>query len=99
VITTQQVRIILDRNRNGLDGLPRVPAGGQLGVGVYWDEATRRVEAVEAPRSAEAERVLLADRLDVTFDELVRLMAMGGGGRTGRATPYHAGVSGTSQSH
>jgi hypothetical protein len=99
VITTQQVRIILDRNRNGLDGLPRVPAGGQLGVGVYWDGATRRVEAVEAPRQAEGERVLLSHRLDVTFDDLVRVMAMGGGGHSGRAVPYHAGVSGPPQTH
>jgi hypothetical protein len=64
-----------------------------MGVGVYWDEAGRRVEAVETPRTADREQVLLSDRLDVTFDELVRLMAMGGGGRTGRATPYHAGIS------
>jgi hypothetical protein len=93
LITTQQVRIILDRNRNGLDGLPRVTAGGQIGPGVYWDEAARRVETVETPRTADRELVVLSDRLDVTFDDLVRLMAMGGGGRTGRAAPYHSGVS------
>jgi hypothetical protein len=87
------VRIILDRNRNGLDGRPRVRAGGQMDVGVYWDEAERRVEIVETPRSADREYVLLGERPDVTFDELVRLMAMGGGGRSGRAVPYHAAAS------
>lgn len=93
MITTQQVRIILDRNQNGLDGRPRVTAGRQMGVGVYWDEAGRRVEIVETPRAADREYVLLSERPDVTFDELVRLMAMGGGGRSGRAVPYHAGAS------
>ena len=93
MITTQQVRIILDRNRNGLDGLPRLPAGAQMGAGVYWDRAAGRVEIVESARSADREYVRLSDRPQITFDELVRLMAMGGGGRSGRAIPYHSGIS------
>ena len=94
MITTQQVRIILDRNRNGLDGLPRVDAGQQLGRGLYWDAATRRVVPVDGPRSAEKALVLLSEDLEITFDELVRRMAMGGGGHSGRPVPYHAGAGG-----
>ena len=96
MITTQQVRIILDRNRNGLDGLPRVASGQQLGRGVYWDESARRVVPVDGSQLADRDLVLLSDDLDVTFDELVRRMAMGGGGHTGRAVPYHAGVGSAS---
>ena len=93
MIATQQVRIILDRNRNGLDGLPLTGAGEQLSRGLYWDEATRRVVPVEGVQTADRALVLLSDDLDVTFDDLVRRMAMGGGGHTGRAVPYHAGAS------
>ena len=96
MITTQQVRIILDRNRNGLDGLPRFSAGQQLERGLYWDEASRKVVPVESGRSAEQEVVLLSGDFEITFDELVRRMAMGGGGHTGRAVPYHAGASSAS---
>ena len=94
MITTQQVRIILDRNRNGLDGLPRAEAGQQLGRGLYWDEAARRVWPVEGAQTADRALVLLSDDLEITFDELVRRMAMGGGGHSGRAVPYHVGAGG-----
>jgi hypothetical protein len=99
VITTQQVRIILDRNRNGLDGLPRSTSGEQIGRGLYWDEATRRVVPVEGPQAADRALVLLSDDLEITFDELVRRMAMGGGGHTGRAVPYHAAAGSVSHHH
>ena len=92
MITTQQVRIILDRNRNGLDGLPRADAGQQIARGLYWDAAARRVVPVEASQAADRALVLLSDDLDITFDELVRRMAMGGGGHSGRAVPYHMGA-------
>jgi hypothetical protein len=92
LITTQQVRIILDRNRNGLDGLPRAEAGVMLSRGLYWDVAARRVVAVEAPQSADRPLVQLSDDPGITFDELVRRMAMGGGGRSGEPVPYHSGA-------
>jgi hypothetical protein len=92
LITTQQVRIILDRNRNGLDGLPRAEAGTMLSRGLYWDVSTRRVTAVEAPQSADRALVQLSDDPTITFDELVRRMAMGGGGHSGQPVPYHAGM-------
>jgi hypothetical protein len=93
VITTQQVRIILDRNRNGLDGLPAVRAGERLEAGLYWDPEARKVVALESAGTADKPLVLLSPRFDVTVDELVRQMAMGGGGGTGRAIPYHAGAA------
>jgi hypothetical protein len=92
VITTQQVRIILDRNQNGLDGRPTVDAGGTLVPGLYWERAGRTVVAVEAARTAERQHVLLSHRLDITADELVRELAMGGGGQSGRPVPYHQGA-------
>jgi hypothetical protein len=92
LITTQQVRIILDRNRNGLDGLPRAEGGAILSRGVYWDEAARRVVAVEGSQTAERALVQLSENTAITFDELVRRMAMGGGGRSGQPVPYHAGA-------
>lgn len=95
MIATQQVRIILDRNQNGLDGLDNVGAGQPLAPGIYWDAAARRVVTVESSRPADQALVLLSERLDVTFDELVRKMAMGGGGHSGRAVPYHLGAGAT----
>jgi hypothetical protein len=89
MITTQEVRIILDRNRNGLDALPSVAAGASLSPGVYWDADRGVVEAVESTRTADKRYALLSKRLDITFDELVRQMAMGGGGHTGRPVAYH----------
>ena len=90
--------MILDRNRNGLDGLPRIGAGEQLSRGLYWDAAARRVEPIEGAQAADRDLVLLSDDLEITFDELVRRMAMGGGGHSGRAVPYHAG-SGSASHH
>lgn len=99
MITTQQVRIILDRNRNGLDGRPAVQPGQPMHPGVWWDASGRKVVRVESGRpAAEVACVLLSERLDITVDDLVRLLAMGGGGHSGRAVPYHAGA-GSSQSH
>jgi hypothetical protein len=92
VITTQEVRIILDRNQNGLDGRPTVQPGASLAPGVYWDPDARALVPVEATRTAERGYVLLAQRLDITADELVRELAMGGGGQSGRARPYHQGA-------
>ncbi|HZQ99434.1 MAG TPA: hypothetical protein VFC93_11540 [Chloroflexota bacterium] len=90
MITSQQVRIILDRNRNGLDGRPSVAAGTMAQPGLYWDAAARKVVPIEAPTTVDRDLVLLARRLDVTVDELVRQLAMGGGGESGRAIPYEA---------
>ena len=67
-----------------------MPAGQVASPGLYWDPVGRKVDAIEAPRSAERELVLLTHRVDITFDELVRQMAMGGGGHSGRAIDYHA---------
>jgi hypothetical protein len=92
VITTQEVRIILDRNQNGLDGRPVVEAGASLAPGLYWDGAARTVAAVEATRTADRRYVLLSHRLDIAADELVRELAMGGGGPSGRPVPYHQGA-------
>ena len=92
MITSQQVRIILDRNQNGLDGLPTLSAGTMAQPGLYWDAASRKVVAVESATTAGSDLVLLSPRLDVTVDELVRSMAMGGGGDSGRPTPYHLGA-------
>jgi hypothetical protein len=92
LITTQQVRIILDRNRNGLDGLPRFEAGQQLSRGLYWDSAARRVVVAEMPQSADRALVQLSDDPAITFDTLVRRIPMGGGGRSGQAVPYHSGA-------
>lgn len=94
MIGTHEVRIILDRNRNGLDGLPEVAPGGSLAPGVYWDPDRRVVEPVESTRTADRRYVLLSSRLEITFGELVRQMAMGGGGHSGRAVPYHVGKGG-----
>jgi hypothetical protein len=92
MITTQQVRIILDRNQNGLDGRPAFEAGASLPPGVYWDAAARAVVAVEAQRTADRRYVLLSHRMEITADELVRELAMGGGGSSGRPVPYHQGA-------
>ena len=92
MITTQEIRIILDRNQNGLDGRPVVEAGASMPPGLYWDAADRVVAAVEATRTAGRRYALLSHRLDVTADELVRELAMGGGGQIGRAVPYHQGA-------
>ena len=89
--------MILDRNQNGLDGLPRVAAGASAPPGLYWDPARRMVVPLEASGPADADLVLLSARLDITFDELVRQMAMGGGGRSGRPVPYHQGMVRASQ--
>lgn len=89
MITTREVRIILDRNRNGLDGRPAVSQGGSLSPGVYWDGSA--VVGVEATRTADRRYVQLSHRMDITADELVRELAMGGGGSSGRAVPYHEG--------
>lgn len=94
MITTQDVRIILDRNQNGLDGRPIVEAGASLQPGLYWDRTGRAVAAVEATRTSDRRYVLLSHRLDITFDELVRELAMGGGGPSGRPVPYHQGTRG-----
>jgi hypothetical protein len=93
LITTQQVRIILDRNQNGLDGRPAVRAGDRLEAGLYWDPDGRKVVALESAGTADRALVLLSRRLDITVDELVRQVAMGGGGGSGRAIPYHAGAA------
>jgi hypothetical protein len=92
VISTQEVRIILDRNQNGLDGRPAIEAGAGLPPGLYWDQASRSVAAVEATRTADRRYVLLSNRIDITADELVRELAMGGGGPSGRPVPYHQGA-------
>jgi len=92
VITTQEVRIILDRNQNGLDGRPAVDAGASLPPGIYWDPAARAVVPVEATRTADRRHVLLSHRMEMTADELVRELAMGGGGHSGRPVPYHQGA-------
>ena len=99
MITTQQVRIILDRNRNGLDGRPAVRAGERLEAGLYWDSEGRKVVALESAGTADKALVLLSRRLDVSVDELVRQMAMGGGGGSGRAIPYHAGAKSEAAHH
>lgn len=93
MITTQQVRIILDRNQNGLDGRPAIRTGERLDAGLYWDPTGRKVVALESAGTADKALVLLSRRLDVTVDDLVRQMAMGGGGATGRPVPYHAGAA------
>ncbi|MBM4417221.1 MAG: hypothetical protein FJ033_02740 [Chloroflexi bacterium] len=90
MITSQQVRIILDRNQHGLDGLPRVAAGRSLAPGTYWDPYEREVISCATPQTAIADVVLLSHDPDISVDRLVRQMAMGGGGRSGRARPYHA---------
>ena len=98
MITTQQVRIILDRNRNGLDGRPLAKPGERVEPGLYWDPDGRKVVTMEAAGSADRSLVLLSRRLDVSVDELVRQMAMGGGGLSGRPVPYHTGL-GAEASH
>jgi hypothetical protein len=98
VITTQQVRIILDRNQNGLDGRPAARPGERIEPGLYWDAEARKVVPLEAAGTADKPLVLLSRRLDISVDELVRSMAMGGGGGSGRAIPYHAGA-GTEARH
>ena len=92
MISTQEVRIILDRNQNGLDGRPVIDAGASLPPGVYWDPVARAVVAVEATRTADRRYVLLSHRMEITSDELVRELAMGGGGHSGRPIPYHQGA-------
>lgn len=99
MITTQQVRIILDRNRNGLDGRPAVRAGGRVEPGLYWDPDARKVVAMEAAGTADKSLVLLSRRLDISVDDLVRSMAMGGGGHSGRAVEYHAGAAADEPAH
>ncbi len=90
MITSQEVRIILDRNQHGLDGLPRIAAGRSLAPGTYWDPHAQAVISCATPQTAAADVVLLSRDPDASFERLVRQMAMGGGGRTGRARPYHA---------
>jgi hypothetical protein len=90
MIAGREVLIILDRNQNGLDGRPVVAIGGMLGPGVYWDPDRAEVVAVDASRPADRRYIFLSPRRDVTADELVRELAMGGGGASGRAVPYHA---------
>ena len=89
MITTQQVRIILDRNQNGLDGRIRVRTGERVSPGIYWNELSRRIHVVDGASVAESDYVVLSNNLDLTVDELVRSLAMGGGGHTGRPTIYH----------
>ena len=98
MITTQQVRIILDRNRNGLDGRPSAKPGERVDPGLYWDPDGRKVVPMEAASSADRSLVLLSRRLDITVDELVRQVAMGGGGVSGRPVPNHTGL-GSEASH
>lgn len=93
MISTRSVRLILDRNQNGLEGRPIIDVGGALASGLYWDPTTRQAVSVESGRAADRRYVLLSPRVDVTFDELVRELVMGGGGSSGRAPPYHAGIS------
>lgn len=92
MITSQDVRIILDRNRNGLDGRPSVAAGQALQPGVYWEPVSRTVVSIVDARVAEMRYVSLSPRPDVGFDELVRELAMGGGGQSGNPIPYHRSV-------
>ena len=89
MITTQQVRIILDRNQNGLDGRSRVHAGDRVSPGLYWDESTRRIRVIDSVGSADKDYVILSSNLDLSVDELVRSLAMGGGGHTGKPAIYH----------
>ena len=49
-----KVRIILDRNQNGIDGRPTVAAGASLQPGLYWDPAARRDRLVHTIRVAGA---------------------------------------------
>ena len=93
MIATQQVRIILDRNQNGLDGRPKVEPGSSLDSGLYWDPIGRKVVPVEAAGPAQQALILLSRHIDITVDDLVRSLAMGGGGDSGRAVPYQAGVA------
>ena len=95
MITTQQVRIILDRNQNGLDGRDRVRSGDRISPGFYWDESTRRIQVIDSVGSSDKDYVVLSNNLDLTVDELVRSLAMGGGGHTGRPTMYHQGAAAT----
>jgi hypothetical protein len=97
MITTQQVRIVLDRNQHGLDGRPRIESGATMDVGLYWDAEARKLVPVESRGVADRRLVLLSPRLDVTIDELVPSLAMGGGGSSGRAIAYHVGAA--SQDH
>ena len=97
MITTQQMRIILDRNQNGLDGRTRVKSGERVTPGIYWNEITRRIHIVEGAGVADGDFVVLSNNLDLTIDELVRSLAMGGGGHSGRPTVYHEGAGAASQ--
>ncbi|TAK22857.1 MAG: hypothetical protein EPO26_09755 [Chloroflexota bacterium] len=93
MIASKQVRILLDRNRNGLEGRPFVNPGQAASVGLYWDSVAGEVVAIDTPRGVDRHLILLSRDRDVSYDALVRQMAMGGGGHTGRAVAYHEGVS------
>lgn len=88
MITTRDLRLILDRNQNGLDGRPAVQAGERAEPGLYWNPHTRVIVPMESATVADERLVLLSSRLDVTVDEIVRQLAMGGGARSGRPQEY-----------
>jgi hypothetical protein len=87
-ITNWEMRLILDRNRNALDGRPAHEVGADIQPGLYWDPANRVVVPVTARQRAERPLVSIHDNPNASMDDVVREVAMGGGGHSGRPTPY-----------
>ena len=87
-VTTESFRVFLNLNVNALDARPRFLAGEELSPGLYWNEATCEVERIEQPRAAAGPVVQLSRDPDVTYGRLIREVALGSGGRSGRPLPY-----------
>jgi hypothetical protein len=87
-ITTWEMRLLLDRNPNALDARPVYAAGESLPAGLYWDADRREGVPFAGGGTADRRLISLHEKPDATFDEVVRQVAMGGGGHSGRPVPY-----------
>ena len=93
-ITAWEMRLVLDRNQNALDGLAAVESGATASAGLYWDPANRQLVSLAQLSRAPIHLVRIHANPDAALDVVVRELAMGGGGHSGRPTSYERARAG-----
>ena len=98
-ITNWEMRLILDRNQNALEGRPTFDAGSSVAPGLYWDPVARLVVPIQSQQTTDRHLVSVHPNPGATMDDVVGEVAMGGGGRSGRPVPYDEARRSESHQH
>lgn len=98
-ITKWEMRLVLDRNRNAFDGRPRHAAADEVPPGLYWDPERREVVSIPARQRTDRALLSIHEKPDASLDDVVRQLAMGGGGVSGKPVPYEVARAAESQHH